>query len=336
MSATTLTLDEVQQIVAVSAANQGNPAAVWAALAAMGDQYAAAALQGLTNSQSTYGQLIANSNFVSGVSQSQYAAAENNVANGYVALIENAAANGQLNPDGTVNLPTTTQIETNYYNALAATGVSPSATIDLSIAVLAESGMTKGSNWYTLFPGLGLNLDPARWAPPSPDTSDITVAEAGAHFLETFGLTALIAGENIFNPGQFNVGEDEVIGELGVVQSVEQNLVPLANGGVLVDPTLFDGGPAISSLNYSFRTPDGETVDVLTAGGQNAAAGNSASAIIDAAGGNQITLGDNANETVIGIGGEAIIAGTGVNIRVAWLDNGLVSNADSLTLGAGS
>ena len=79
MSATTLTLDEVQQIVAVSAANQGNPAAVWAALAAMGDQYAAAALQGLSDSQSTYAHLIANSNFVSGVSQSQDAAAENDV-----------------------------------------------------------------------------------------------------------------------------------------------------------------------------------------------------------------------------------------------------------------
>jgi len=51
MSSTVLTQVELQQVVTVNIANPGNPAATWAALASFGDQYALAALQGLTNPQ---------------------------------------------------------------------------------------------------------------------------------------------------------------------------------------------------------------------------------------------------------------------------------------------
>jgi hypothetical protein len=80
MSSTSLTQDQIQQLQAVQAANPNDPAAIWAALSSFGDQYAAAAFQGLTNSQSLYGQVIANSNYVSGVTPEQFSAIESSVA----------------------------------------------------------------------------------------------------------------------------------------------------------------------------------------------------------------------------------------------------------------
>jgi hypothetical protein len=71
MSSTNLTQVQVQQVVAVLTANPSNPAATWAALSLYGDQYATAALQGLTNAQSFYGQVISNSNLNAGVSGDQ-------------------------------------------------------------------------------------------------------------------------------------------------------------------------------------------------------------------------------------------------------------------------
>lgn len=113
MAATSLTQSQLQQVVAVQAANEQNPAATWAALALFGDQYAAAALQGLTNPQSFYGEVIASSNLNAGISGSQLLAIESSVALGYVNLLKD----GVPNPDGTIDLSRTTEIETNYYNA---------------------------------------------------------------------------------------------------------------------------------------------------------------------------------------------------------------------------
>ncbi len=67
MGTSSLSPFQVLQIQQVAEDNKQNPTAVWAALASMGDQYAQAALQGLTNPASTYGQVISNSTWVSGV-----------------------------------------------------------------------------------------------------------------------------------------------------------------------------------------------------------------------------------------------------------------------------
>jgi len=59
-----LTQAQVQQLAAVRAADPLNPGAIRAALSIFGDQYAAAALQGITNPQPLNGQVIANPNAV--------------------------------------------------------------------------------------------------------------------------------------------------------------------------------------------------------------------------------------------------------------------------------
>jgi hypothetical protein len=59
VSSQSLTTSQVQQVQAVLSANQTNPAATWSALAGMGDQYAQAALQVLTNSSSLCGRTAA-------------------------------------------------------------------------------------------------------------------------------------------------------------------------------------------------------------------------------------------------------------------------------------
>jgi hypothetical protein len=75
------------QVVAVNVANPTNPAATWAVLASFGDQYAAAAYQGLTDPSSFFGRSIQASNAVAGVTADQYANEAINNANGYVNLL---------------------------------------------------------------------------------------------------------------------------------------------------------------------------------------------------------------------------------------------------------
>jgi hypothetical protein len=258
MSSTTLTQAQLQQVIAVQTANPGNAAATWAALFSFGDQYAAAALQGLTNAQSTYGQVISNSNLVSGVTGDQVRAIQNSIAAGYVNLLKQQP----LNSDGTIDLLKTTEIETNYYNATTSNGAPATAAIDLSVAVLAQNGYTNGGNWYTSFGGVGLNLDPARIGPASPLLSNIPVGEAAGHFLETAALTVLTGTANSVVPGPLNSSEDAMLAALKAIHAAANDLVPGANGGDLIDPTLRDGGITVTPVNFSFEAPTGEKIDV--------------------------------------------------------------------------
>jgi len=149
MSATSLTPEQLAQVevAAKTPAYAANPALIWQLLASFGDQYAEAAYVGLTNQFSLYGQVIAYSNFVSGVSSQSKLADMQAVAQGYVAILETAA--DQPNPDGTISLPTTTQIELNYYNASIKVGVSPLNAIDLSMAEAFDN--LDGSGSVTLY-----------------------------------------------------------------------------------------------------------------------------------------------------------------------------------------
>lgn len=58
MSTTSITQSQLQEVQQVLNANLNDPAAVWAALSLMGDQYATAAFQGLTNPSSLFYQAI--------------------------------------------------------------------------------------------------------------------------------------------------------------------------------------------------------------------------------------------------------------------------------------
>ena len=69
-------------------------------------------------------------------------------------------SNSTTNFDGAIHLPTTTQIETNYYNAVIDNGVDPVAAIDLLFEVLVQNGPPDTLNWYNWAYGAGVNLDP--------------------------------------------------------------------------------------------------------------------------------------------------------------------------------
>jgi hypothetical protein len=59
-----------------------------------------------------------------------------------------------------------------------------------------------------------------------------------------------------------------MLAALKAIQSVAEDLVPGANGGDLVDPTLWDGGIRVSPASFSFRAPNGLKIDVLIGGDQ--------------------------------------------------------------------
>jgi hypothetical protein len=111
MSSSSLTPEQLSKVNVVATANRTMPAATWAALALYGDQYAQAALKGISDPQAFFGQVIENSNLASGVSESAMLQIEQNVAQGYLDILNDPFR--ATNPDGSIRLPNTTEIETN-------------------------------------------------------------------------------------------------------------------------------------------------------------------------------------------------------------------------------
>lgn len=279
MSSTCLTAAQVSQVVAVFNANLSNPAATWAALASMGDQYAAAAFQGLTSSASTFGQVISNSTTISGVSGSQYQQIAINNVSGYVQLLRSA----QPNVDGTTSLPNTTAIETNYYNAVVNAGANPLGAIDLSIAKMAQDGLTDGENWYTSLFGTGLDLDPSRIGPPSLVLDNIDLTAATAHFFGTAGLTLFTEIGSFVAPTQLNVGEEAQLAAINAIAiqtntrqisvqdgsgnqvgtisflGTSNNSVAVINSGSGTATAIATSGGSVSQLTVSSQSASGTT-----------------------------------------------------------------------------
>lgn len=198
-----LTALEVSQLKEVVRQYPDEPEVFWAALAEMGDDYAKAAYRGLTNPNSVAGHAIANSNMVSGVSAEEIKKYKLEVMEGYLNLLERKSS---LSPNGDVRLPTTTDIETNYYNAATKIGVSPYSAVSLCVAKLASPD---GENWYKNLYGTGANLNPLRWGPPSPVLANLSTESAALHF----GTTSVFAGlgmtfDELFGAKGLNAGED--------------------------------------------------------------------------------------------------------------------------------
>lgn len=128
MSITTLQSWQVETIKEIAQNNPDTPEAIWSVLANWGDKYAQAAWAGLTQPNSLYGKAIYYSNSLLGIDASRERQVMKNVAQGYVQLI----ADTRANPDGSVNLPTSAQIEDNYYRAALSAGADPLNAIDLS------------------------------------------------------------------------------------------------------------------------------------------------------------------------------------------------------------
>jgi hypothetical protein len=199
---------ETMKVLAIAKEHPNEPGVIWATLEGMGDQYAKAAFQGITNPNSFYGHVIANSNMLSGVSDEQIKAYKAEVAKGYVALLEEKYKNS---PSGEIRLPTSTEIETNYYNAAKKVGVPALSAIDLSVAVLAQRGyILNDENWFKKMHGMGVDLDPLRWGPPSHVLSEFSASDAMQHFLSTGALaTAGMTFDELFGAKGLNHGEEE-------------------------------------------------------------------------------------------------------------------------------
>ena len=177
MSETSFTAGQIQQVNAVYNANPGDPSVVWQTSASMGDQYAQAAYQGVGLPSTFFAKVIGSSNSISNISQDQMLSVEKSVVQGYINILNSSP---QTNI-GTTLLPTTTQIESNYYDALVNNGLPPSAAIDLSIQKIRDY-LPDGQNWHTNFFGFGVNLDPSRVGPPSSVVDNIDMGSAVAHF----------------------------------------------------------------------------------------------------------------------------------------------------------
>ena len=174
---------EVYKIKRVAQQNPNSPEVIWAALAEMGDQYAQSALQGLTDPGSLYGQVIPNSNAVSGVPPDKVVEMKKAIAQGYVKIISKTDPNA----DGTTKLPSTGQIVDNYSNAAEKVGAPATAPIDVDIEVMNRAlGLGHNYNWYSKMGGLGLDIDSRRisQAPPSALAS-VTPSDAFWHLAET-------------------------------------------------------------------------------------------------------------------------------------------------------
>ncbi|HKU63746.1 MAG TPA: cadherin domain-containing protein [Rhizomicrobium sp.] len=226
MSSISLTQTQFLQLRAVQQGNPNNPAAIWAVLSSFGDQYAVAAFTGITNPQSLYGTVIQASNAVANpfMTDSQTAAIKNRVAAGYVNIIAQNLQNNNLYPDGTIRLPTTTQIEQNYADSVTAENQPITSPIDLSIARLALAGNNGGDNWYKEFNGFGLNLDPARWGGPSNAVSNISYLDAYEHLKGTMVLTGLLAAyNNTLATTPLNLGEDTRLAVLRTLQGLKKD-----------------------------------------------------------------------------------------------------------------
>jgi hypothetical protein len=126
MGALSITSGQLAQANAIAAANPNNLAVTWLFLSQAGDQYAEAAYNGLSNQNSMFNAVINSSNAVSGVTSDQQQQIAINNLSGYLSIISNSPPNS----DGTYPLPNTTSIETNYANAVTATGAPLSAAID--------------------------------------------------------------------------------------------------------------------------------------------------------------------------------------------------------------
>lgn len=161
---------EVYKIQRVAQQNPNSPEVIWTALAEMGDQYAQSALQGLTDPGSLYGQVIPNSNSVSGVPPDKVAKMKKAIAQGYVTIITGNANAPNADADGAIKLPRTGQIAENYRKAAKNVGAPATAPIDVDIEVMNHAlGAGDYYNWYGKMAGFGLDIDPRRISrsPPS-------------------------------------------------------------------------------------------------------------------------------------------------------------------------
>jgi hypothetical protein len=70
--------------------------------------------------------------------------------------------------------------------------------------------------------GLGLNLDPSRFGPPSSVINNIDLTQAEEHFLESGTLAVISLGVNSFAPTQLNLNENA---QLAVAKALAQQSV---------------------------------------------------------------------------------------------------------------
>ena len=233
MSTTSITQAQLATVNKIIHEYPQDPSVVWAALAGFGDQYAAAALVGLSNPNTLFGQVINNSNAVVGVSQTtKHQIAVNNV-NGYLSLLNDISSTQN---DGSIRLPSTGDIETNYSNALRQAGAPAAAAIDLSIGVLAANDVQGfGDNWYGYLWSVGLNLDPSRYSNNSPALDQVSYPAALSHVVET-GLLTLVSNIGYYTlPKPLDYGEDTLISEEKAVFSAAHTLAALNSSGNLVN-----------------------------------------------------------------------------------------------------
>jgi len=147
--ATTITASQLQQVQAAlqtaqSTKTSSDTGAVWQLLSSFGDNYATAAYQAIAEPTSSYGAAVRNAWTVTGADfSSEFIPVALAHLQNYVNDIANSTPQ-----NGNYALPTTTQIETSYFDALTANGVTPYAGIDLDMASMAEWSGVSSADWY--------------------------------------------------------------------------------------------------------------------------------------------------------------------------------------------
>lgn len=160
-------------------------AATWDLMASFGDTYAKAAAAGIKDPTSYYGQVIRHAWYASGADFGKFDDVAKQHQRNYIDIISK-----NLDKTGVGTLPTTTQVEKSYYQALDKHGISPLTAIDLLFTKIHSVVGTP--NWHDNIGGLGLGLEADRKGPPSEEAKSLSLDDTSgrlgtimAHFANT-------------------------------------------------------------------------------------------------------------------------------------------------------
>ncbi|MBJ7534333.1 hypothetical protein JDN40_09480 [Rhodomicrobium vannielii ATCC 17100] len=164
---------------------------VWSKLAEFGDTYAKAAAEGLSDPTSMYGQVIRHAWHETGADFQKFGDVALKHLQNYVKIIGD-----NLRKTSVAKLPTSTQIETSYADAVKQSGLSPYTAVDLLLSRVTAG--TTLPNWYDQGGGLGLGLDFDRIGPRSEEAMGLdfyqsikTFAGISANTANTYPVTYL-------------------------------------------------------------------------------------------------------------------------------------------------
>jgi hypothetical protein len=151
----------------------------WKAFAKYGDRYAAAAARALSDPGSSEYKAMHKALELEGVSDDQpnfIKAAQDHLQH-YVEMTKDSPEGGKF------RLPSSTKIETSYYDSLVKNKVSPYVNI-ANLAARIEADPRTGSfdTWHDCAGGYGINLPDDRKGPPSNIVKELKADKAGKRY----------------------------------------------------------------------------------------------------------------------------------------------------------